>query len=95
MPMSNEQKLIVLRLIEQNKKILFGKRNPSLTEPMKMEAWRSIVTECKEKYGSTQRMAAEPRICETSFGVQIGNRLPKRNATNSPKRVRQVEKFYI
>jgi len=49
--LTEDQKLIIVGLINQRKDILFGKRSPTLTAEVRKDAWIEILDECRETYG--------------------------------------------
>lgn len=46
-----EQKLLVLKLIEQNKTKLFDKFDANLTQEVKRKSWEELFYESAEKFG--------------------------------------------
>ena len=51
MVMTVSQKLIVLRLIEDGKDVLFGRLSQCVTSEMKDQKWKAIIAKCRSNFG--------------------------------------------
>lgn len=49
--LTEEQKLIVVNLIDERKHILFGKRSDIITPEARRAAWDDVIEECRQVYG--------------------------------------------